>query len=318
MYSGVVRDTAHVSDLVFSIVIPVFNEEDNLGPLYTRLTQVMKDLGKPYEIIFVDDGSGDTSFSIIKELCDTDSHVRAIQFTRNFGQIPAVLAGCDITRGDIVVTLDADLQNPPEEIPKLVEKLDEGYEVAFGVFQQRRHNAFRRAGSWFAKWVLSRIMPVDATNISGFKAMRFYVVDQLKSLKEKNIFLSGLLCWTGYKVGTVEVKHDVRYAGKTKYRPFKLLNHWMDMVVSFTELPLKLAIFGGLLLGVLAFALALYYLIRYFLYGYGVPGFATTVILIAFFAGAQLFSLGILGEYVGRMSREVRSRPIYIVRKTIN
>ena len=302
----------------YSIVIPVFNEEDNLLELYQRLTTVMSDLSANYEIILIDDGSTDNSFHIIEALCDNDNHVRAIQLTRNFGQHPALVAGFDAARGEVIITLDADLQNPPEEIPKLVEKLNEGYEVVFGVFQQRKHSVFRRAGSLFTKWVLSKIIPADTTNISACKAVKSYVIDQFMLLSEKNKFFSGLLCWLGYRVSTVELRHDKRRAGKTKYSTFRLVTLWMDMVVSFTDLPLKIAIFGGLFLGLFGFALALFYLVRYFVYGFGVPGFATIVILVTFFSGVQLFALGILGEYIGRMNRELKKRPDYIIRKRVN
>ncbi len=301
-------------DTVFSVVIPVFNEEGNLEPLYTRLTKVMKDLGKPYEIVFVDDGSSDRSFQVLKDIHSKDKRVRVIRFTRNFGQHPAIMAGFSAAGGEIIITLDADLQNPPEEIPKLIRKLDDGYEVVFGVFERRKHSAFRRAGSWFAKWVLARILPVGATNLSGFRVLRSYTVAQLKLLNEKSKFLDGLLCWMGYKIGTVEVKHDARHTGKTKYSIFRLVSLWLDMVVSFTDLPLKIATFGGLLLGIVGFALAIFYLVWRFVYGFGIPGFATTVILITVFSGVQLFCLGILGEYLGRMNKEVKNKPEYVVR----
>ena len=302
------------SSLKFSVVIPLFNEEENLKVLYTRLTRVMGSLGEPYEIIFVDDGSTDGSFQILRDLNQKDNNVKVIRFTRNFGQHPAIMAGFHASMGEIIITLDADLQNPPEEIPKLLDKLDEGYEVVFGMFQRRKHSAFRRAGSSFAKWALGRILPVEATGLSGFRALRAYTVAHLKLLNERSKFIDGLLCWMGYKVGKVEVAHEERHSGKTKYTPFKLLSLWLDMVVSFTHLPLKVAIFGGLCLGVVGLALALFYFVRYFLYGFSVPGFATIVILLTFFSGVQLFALGILGEYIGRMNKEVKNKPEYIIR----
>jgi glycosyltransferase involved in cell wall biosynthesis len=305
------------ADLAFSVIIPVFNEEENLNPLYVRLTRVMHTLKKPYEIIFVDDGSNDRSFQMIKDMHDKDRNVKVLSFTRNFGQHPAIMAGFNAATGDIIITLDADLQNPPEEIPKLVRKLDDGYEVVFGVLQERKHSFFRRFGSWFAKLVLARVLPGKTTDLSGFRALRAYTVSQLKSLNEKSKFLDGLLCWMGYKVGTVPVEHDKRYSGKTKYTPIKLVGLWLDMVVALTELPLKIATFGGLFLGVVGFVLALFYFIRYFFYGFSVPGFATIVILITFFSGVQLFALGILGEYVGRMNKEVKNKPEYIIRKEL-
>lgn len=306
------------NNIKYSVVIPVFNEAENLEVLYARLTKVMDNLDGPYEIIFVDDGSTDGSFQILSDLHQKDNNVKVILFTRNFGQPPAVIAGLDFAQGEIVITIDADLENPPEEIPKLLDKLDDGYEVVFGVFQQRKHSVFKRAGSLFAKWVLSKVIPVDTTNLSACKAMKSYVIDQVMLLNEKSKFLSGLLCWLGYRVGTVELRHSERHSGKTKYSTFKLVALWMDMVVSFTDLPLKIAIFGGLFLGVFGFALALFYLVRYLLYGFGVPGFATIVILITFFSGVQLFALGILGEYIGRMNKELKKRPDYIIRKIVD
>ena len=300
----------------FSVVIPVFNEEGNLEVLYARLTKVMKSLGEAYEIILVDDGSTDSSFQILTDLHQKDSNVKVkvIRFTRNFGQHPAITAGFDSAHGEVMITLDADLQNPPEEIPKLLEKLDEGYEVVFGIFQQRKHSALRRAGSRFTKWVLAKVLPVRVTNLSGFRALSSDVVDQLKLLNEKSRFLDGLMCWMGFRVCTVEVEHSKRHTGKTKYSLFKLISLWFDMVVSFTDLPLRVATFGGFFLGATGFLLALFYLIKYFLYGFGVSGFATTVILITVFAGIQLFCLGILGEYISRINKEVKNKPEYIVR----
>lgn len=312
-----IKNSKSSSSLELSVVIPVFNEKNNLVPLYERLKKVMQDSGKRYEIIFIDDGSTDGSFSILKDIHDKDKNVRVIQFTRNFGQHPAIMAGFNITQGEIIVTIDADLQNPPEEIPKLIQKLDEGYEVVFGVFPQRKHSFFRRAGSQFTKWVLSRVTPVDTTNLSGFRALKSYTAQQLKQLNEKSKFLDGLLCWMGYRIGTVEVKHDKRYSGKTKYTLFKLVKLWIDMVVGLTDMPLKIAIFGGLFLGIVGFALAMFYIIRYFLYGFDVPGFATTVVLITFFSGVQLFALGIIGEYIGRMNKHVKNSPEYIIRNDL-
>jgi glycosyltransferase involved in cell wall biosynthesis len=302
------------SKVKLSVVTPVFNEEKNLNVLYTRLKKVMEGLGETYEIILVDDGSTDGSLRILKSLRQKDKKVKVISFTRNFGQHPAVLAGFDFAQGEVIITLDADLQNPPEEIPKLLRKLDEGYEVVFGVLQKRKHSAFKRAGSAFTKWVLTKILPVEATNLSGFRALKSDVADQLKLFGEKSKFLDGLLCWMGFRVGTVEVEHHKRQAGKTKYSPFKLFNLWFDMVVSFTDMPLKLATLGGSLLGITGILLALFYLIRYLLYEFSVPGFATIVILITVFAGVQLLCLGILGEYIGRMNKEVKNKPEYIVR----
>jgi glycosyltransferase involved in cell wall biosynthesis len=303
-----------ISSPTYSVVIPVFNEELNLPPLYSRVTAVMGSLGQPYEIIFIDDGSKDNSFQILKSFQEKDTNIKVIRFTRNFGQHPAVMAGFESARGEVVITIDSDLQNPPEEIPVMLKKLDEGYEVVFGIFKHRQHSAFRRAGSAFTKKVLSMILPSGVSNLSAFRVMRSYVVERLQLFSERSKFLDGLICWMGYKVGTVEVEHDKRFAGKTKYNLFKLVAMWFDIVVSLTDMPLKFATYVGIILGTLSLLLALFYVIRYFIYGFSVPGFATTVILISVFAGIQLFCLGILGEYIGRMNKEVKKKPEYIVR----
>jgi glycosyltransferase involved in cell wall biosynthesis len=298
----------------YSVVIPVFNEQENIPPLYSRVTAVMKALGEPYEIIFIDDGSRDASFEILKSLHEKDNNVKVIRFTRNFGQHPAVMAGFESALGEIIITIDSDLQNPPEEIPAMLQKLDEGYEVVFGILKQRKHSVFRRVGSWFTKKVLSMILPSGVTNLSAFRVLRSYVVQKLHLFGERSKFLDALICWMGFRVGTVEVAHEKRYAGKTKYNIFKLIGMWFDIVVSLTDFPLKFATYAGALLGVGSILLAIYYAVRYFTTGFEVPGFATTVILIAFFAGVQLFCLGILGEYIGRMNKEIKKKPEYIVR----
>jgi glycosyltransferase involved in cell wall biosynthesis len=297
----------------YSVVIPVFNEQGNLNELYDRLTHVMKSLQQPYEIIIVDDGSRDGSLHILKELHSKDNKVKVISFTRNFGQHPALMAGFNAAQGEVLITLDSDLQNPPEEIPKLLSKLDEGHEVVFGIFKQRKHSFYRRWGSAFSKAVLSKILPVNMTYISAFRALKSNVAAELKLCNERSRFLDALICWMGFSIATVEVEHHERRHGKTKYNLFKLINLWLDMVVSFTNIPLKIAIFVGLGLGLVGFIMAIVYLAIYFIQGFSIPGFATTIILITVFAGIQLFCLGILGEYIGRISKEVKNRPEYII-----
>jgi len=306
------RETVQIS-----VVIPLYNEEESIEELYSQLVPVMVDLGEPYEIIFVDDGSKDKSFDILQGLHTKDNHVKVIRLTRNFGQPAAKSAGFDFSKGKIVVTIDADLEHPPEEIPKLIKKIEEGYDVVYGIFSERKHSTFRIAGSGFSKWVLSKIVTVGRTNISGFAAIRASAIERLKLCGERTRFLSGLLSWTGANVGTVEVEHHYRHAGKSRYGIFKLLGLWFDMIVSFTDLPLRLASVGGFILGAIGLLMALGYLIRYLLYGFGVPGFATTTILLFIFFGFQFLYLGIIGEYLARINTEVRHRPRYIVREAL-
>jgi glycosyltransferase involved in cell wall biosynthesis len=312
-----VIDSSNVVNVKYSVIVPVFNEIANINPLYQRLVNTMRTLDGTYEIIFIDDGSKDGSFQSMKELSAGDGNVRVVRFTRNFGQHAAIFAGLCQARGQVVITIDADLQNPPEEIPRLIQKLDEGYEVVMGVFKRPGEPVYRRAGSAFAKWVLAKTMPSIPTNLSGFRALKSEVVEQVKAVKEKNNFIDGLLCWMGFDVAVVEVTHNKRQAGKSKYNLFKLINLWFDMVVSFTNFPLKLAMVGGSLLGLAGFLLALYYFVRYLIDGSIVPGFATIVILLAVFSGVQLLCLGIMGEYIGRMNVEVKNKPQYVIREII-
>jgi undecaprenyl-phosphate 4-deoxy-4-formamido-L-arabinose transferase len=306
------------ADVVFSVVIPVFNEEGNLKPLHTRLTKVMRALKKPYEIIFVDDGSTDKSFDILYKLHERDKHTKVTRFTRNFGQFSAILAGLHSVKGQVIITIDADLQNPPEEIPKLIKRIEDGYDVVFGVFKRPQEPIYRRAGSALAKWVLSKIMPRVPTNLSGFRALRADVVEQLKLFGERHKFIDGLICWMGFKLDIVEVARYQRHKGKSKYNLFKLISLWLNMVVSFTDLPLRLAMLLGAVFGIVGLLMAVVYLICYFVYKFTVPGFTTTIILITVFAGVQLLCLGIIGEYIGRMNIQIKKRPDYIIREEID
>ncbi|MDD5493734.1 MAG: glycosyltransferase family 2 protein, partial [Dehalococcoidia bacterium] len=255
---------------------------------------------------------------LLKDLCQNDDRVKVVRLTRNFGQHAAVLAGFNVARGSVIITIDADLQNPPEEIPRLLNKMDEGYEVVFGIFKREHEPFYRRIGSAFTKWVLSRLLPSLPTNLSGFRILRSFVVDELKALGERSMFIDGPLCWMGFKIATVDVKRDKRLAGKSKYNLFKLINYWLDLVISLTNLPLKIAMLSGIILGLVGLLLAFIYLVGYLLKGYPVQGFATTVIFITVFSGVQLFCLGIIGEYIGRINLEVRNKPKYIVRELLN
>lgn len=302
---------------MISVVIPVLNEKDNLVLLHNRLTRVLKDIGDTYEIIYVDDASTDGSWEIIKQLRNDNDKVRAIHFTRTFGQKAAVIAGLSKSVGEKVITMDSDLQNPPEEIPKLLDKLDEGYNVVFGIPNEKKHSWYRRWGTAFGKYTMSKLLPSVPSNWSGFRALSRVVVNQLINMSERNIFIDTLLCWMGYKMIAIEVEHRDRNAGKSKYNFFKLMGVYLDLVITLTDIPLRIATFGGLFLGALGFLLVFAYIIMYFVQSYTVPGFITTVILISFFSGIQLFCLGILGEYVGRANNEIRHRPNYIIKEDL-
>lgn len=296
-----------------SVVIPVYNEEAVLPDLFQKLLPVLNEISSHYEILLVDDGSSDHSFSIIESYADQDSRIKAIRLARNFGQHAAISAGLHKSKGKIVVTMDADLQNPPAEIPKLIAAIHEGYDLVWGKFETRQHNAFRRLGSNFAKFVLKKIMRGMSSNISTFRAIDRKLVQRLDQLNENSRFLDGLLIWMGARSKLVSVEHRSREKGETKYSFFKLIRLWFDMVTSFSDFPLKFSTFTGIGFGFMGALAAAFYLIRKIFFGFEVPGFATLIIAIFLFSGMQLFCLGMLGEYIGRIFVEAKNRPNYII-----
>lgn len=305
----------YTMEIELSVVIPVYNEEEVLPELHHKLLPAIEKITDKFEILLVDDGSRDKSFDIIESFADQDPRIKGIRFARNFGQHAAITAGLKRSKGRIVVTMDADLQNPPEEIPKLIDGLKDGFDLVWGRFQGRQHNPFRKFGSFFAKYVLKNIMGGMNTNISTFRAIDRGLVKRLGQLNENSRFIDGLFIWLGAKAKVVDVKHNPRRQGKTKYNLFNLIRLWFDMVTSFSDFPLKLATVTGIGFGLLGALAALFYLFRKMLFGFDVPGFATIIIAILLFSGIQLFCLGMLGEYIARIFLQTKDRPVFIVDK---
>jgi UTP-glucose-1-phosphate uridylyltransferase/glycosyltransferase involved in cell wall biosynthesis len=301
------------SNIDLSVVIPVFNEEAILNDLYQSLSETLVKITSRYEVLFVDDGSWDNSAQIIEALSKSDKRIKGIKFARNFGQHAALSAGLRRCKGKVIVTMDADLQNPPEEIPKLLHKLSEGYDLVWGRFEKRKHSFFRRAGSIFSKYILSKILGSSEINISTFRAIDARLVKRLNNLDEQNRFLDGLMIWLGAKTEIINVKHNPRMKGETKYNLKKLIRMWSDMVTSFSDFPLKLATIVGIVFSGIALFLSCFYLFMKILFNFTVPGFASIIIAIMLFAGIQLFCLGIIGEYIARIFIESKNRPFYVV-----
>lgn len=303
--------------ITYSIVAPIYNEIDNLPELYRRLKAVMDSSGKPWELILVDDGSTDGSTEKIRELAKADKTVRPVIFARNFGHQVAITAGWDYARGDAIVIIDADLQDPPEIILELAKKWQEGYEVVYAV------RAEREGESWFKKFTASvfyRIIyhitdvkiPVDT---GDFRLMDRKVVDVLKQMKERHRFPRGMSAWVGFKQIGVDYKRAARVAGVTKYPFNKMLKLALNAITSFSYFPLQVATFFGFFsAGISILAIPIVAILR--LAGsHFFEGQATTLISVLFLGGVQLISLGILGEYIGRLYDEAKGRPLYIVRE---
>ena len=302
-------------DPVISIVAPIFNEADNIPELYRRIRDVLDSTGDPWELLMVDDGSTDGSTDLIREYHAQDPRVVPVIFARNFGHQIAVTAGLDYARGDAVVIIDSDLQDPPEVILDLLAKWREGYEVVYAV------RAEREGETWFKTFTASlfyrliyRITDVDIPLDTGdFRPLDRKVVDVLKTMRERHRFLRGMSVWVGFRQTGVTYKRAARYAGGTKYPLRKMLKFAMDAITSFSYFPLQLAMYVGFISAGLSILAIPVVIVMRLAGSQAFFGQATTLIAVLFLGGVQLISLGILGEYVGRLYDEAKGRPLYIV-----
>jgi len=301
--------------LLVSIVVPVFNEAQGIDAFYQRLRKVV-DLLTPVscEIVFVDDGSSDDSYRRLLEFAHSDSDVRIIKFSRNFGHQVAITAGIDLAKGDAVVVIDSDLQDPPEVIKEFVSKWKQGYDVVYGIREKRDGESRMKLLTAAAFYrLLKRIIRLDIPVDAGdFRLMSRRVVEQLKNLREKDRFVRGLVSWVGFEQIGVEYSRDKRYAGETKYPYRKMIKFALDGITSFSDVPLKLATGLGYFTSFLALSYACIVLMQKVL-GYTIQGWTTTTFAILFLGGIQLISLGIIGEYIGRIFHEAKQRPLYVI-----
>jgi dolichol-phosphate mannosyltransferase len=299
---------------VLSIVTPVYNEHENLPELYRRLTTVMQAMADPYELIFVDDGSADDSAEIIIELSRSDRCVKLVQLSRNFGHQRALTAGIAVAAGQAVVTMDSDLQDAPEAIPQFVEKWRQGYKVVYAVRRTRKEGFAKQLAYRTFYRLLDRLSDVSIPLDSGdFGLMDRKVVDLINSLPERTRFLRGLRAWVGYKQIGLPLDRDARFAGQPKYSLRQLLTLASSGVVSFSLMPLRLASALGMVVSTTSF-LGIVFVICWRLFTpYSIPGFASTASLILFVGGIQLLTIGVLGEYIGRIFDEVKERPTFII-----
>lgn len=301
-----------------SVVVPVHNEADNLPELYGRLTTVLGELGVPYEIVVIDDGSTDGSLPLLRDFHARDGRVKVLNLARNFGHQIAISAGLDFARGDGVVLMDADLQDPPEVIPEFFKKWGEGYQVVYGTRRERKENVLKRAAYAFFYRLLRQVSAVEIPLDSGdFSLIDRRVVDVMRSMPERARFVRGLRSWAGFSQIGIEYPRSSRHSGDPKYTFSKLVKLALDGLLSFSMLPLRLAAYIGLSIAAMSFLAAIYYLWGRLMSDRTIPGFATTIIVVLFLGGVQLLTLGILGEYLGRMYEEVKARPLYVVRETI-
>jgi dolichol-phosphate mannosyltransferase len=308
-----------VSHPVFSIVVPIYNEEEVLPELYRRLTGAMDAQGETYELVFVNDGSRDRSLELLRALADGDSRLKVIDFARNFGHQAAITAGMELATGDAVVVIDADLQDPPEVIARLAEKWRAGYEVVYAVREKRQGDSlFKRSTAAAFYRLLRRVTSVDIPLDTGdFRLMDRRAIEAFKGLRERHRFVRGLVSWIGFRQTGVSFVRDERHAGVTKYPLRKMLKFAFDGLTSFSFAPLQLATYSGFVTAFTAFLGILWVVWVKLFTTEALPGWASQIVCTLLLGGIQLISLGIIGEYIGRIYDEVKGRPLYITREIL-
>lgn len=305
-------------DYKLSVLIPVFNDEEVLDELNKRLMKVLPNLSSDFEIILVDDGSSDNSWQIIEQLKTENSAVIGIKLMRNFGQQNAIAAGFDYVSGDIVVLMDSDLQDKPEDIPKLIDALQKNdASMAIAKWKMRKDGFFKKSASKLFYWVSQRFTKINhQAGLGVFRAIRKEIIDELKKYPEKTSTTLSLLYWIGVDYVAVELERDERFAGQSGYNLKKMLKLTMDRIFSFSMMPIRLAIYSGLIVSALSFLFGLFLIIRY-LFGVVASGWTSTVVLILFLFGINFLFMGVIGEYLGRIFLESKQRPKYIVKKIL-
>lgn len=300
-----------------SIIIPIYNEKDNIHNILQRLSPVCEKISTEYELIFINDGSKDNSYEIIKLLAESNPHIKYINFSRNFGHQAAVSAGLDLCSGENVVIIDADLQDPPELILEMYAKVQEGYDVVYAKRNKREGESFFKllTAKYFYR-TLNAITSVDIPLDTGdFRIMKKSVVNVVKNMPEKNKFLRGQIAWVGFKQTYVEYNRDQRLAGETGYTLKKMLKLSMDGITSFSAFPLRVATWMGFIVSFISFILIIYALYSRFISNEYQSGWASIIISVLFIGGVQLMCIGIIGEYISRIFDNVRDRPLYIIKE---
>jgi len=308
-----------IDSLQVSVVIPVFNEELVLHEFYPRLKKEAESWGKSYELLFVDDGSSDNSFELICKWKKIDSNIRVVKFTRNFGQQAAVLAGFRESRGNIVVQIDSDLQNPPEEIKRLLGAFTDEVDLVVTIPRKRRDSALRILGSRVLHSLAQALFGNRfKLNLSSFRAMRRSVIEKIDQCQDRSRYMAVLMSWMAVPTVHVEVDHHLRKMGQTKYGVLPLLRLTWDLITGYSNFPLRLVTYLGLLGAGIGFAIMMFLMYQRLVAGILIEGFVVLSAVFSFFAGVQLLSIGFLGEYLGRVHLKIQNRPEYIVHKVID
>jgi len=303
---------------MISFVIPVYRSAESLQELHQRLTQTFADEPGGFEIIFVEDCGGDNSWQLIQQFADRDARVHGFRMSRNYGQHNALLCGIRAAKGEVIVTLDDDLQHPPEEIPRLLAKLNEGYDVVYGPPEHEQHGLMRDLASQITKLALEGAMgAANARQVSALRVFRTRLRNAFVDYRSPTVNIDVLLTWSTTRFSAVRVRHEARQFGESGYTSRKLVLHALNMMTGFSTRPLQLASLMGFAFALLGLIILTYVLIRWLLQGSAVPGFAFLASVITIFSGAQLLALGIIGEYLARVHFRTMDRPSYLVHEAL-
>jgi polyisoprenyl-phosphate glycosyltransferase len=314
-----VRASASDRGIDYSVVIPVLNEAGNLVALASRVMTVMESVGRPFELLFVDDGSRDATPNLLRRLAASDPRIRVVRFARNYGQEAAVEALYLHARGRWLIQMDGDLQHPPEEIPALIAKKDEGYDIVYGVREARQDTFLRVAASRAMQWTMKSMMEIELPeDVSTFRLMRAPIARLVAALPERRKFFSALLVWSGARIGTVRVRHEARHAGTTHYNFTKLLNHTFDLIVGFSSKPLRYIGTLGFLFALIGLGLGAWVIARKLLWDYGIMGWPSLFAAVVILGGVQLIATSVIGEYIARIYVQAQARPLYNVAERLN
>jgi glycosyltransferase involved in cell wall biosynthesis len=301
--------------VLVSAVVPVYNSEGSLAILAERLSRVLEPNYQLGELILVNDGSRDRSWEVIESLAAQYSWIRGFNLMRNYGQHNALLCGIRVAQHEVIVTLDDDLQTPPEEVPGMIARLEQGYDVVYGTPRQEAHGFLRNMASRITKLALQSAMGAEsARNVSAFRVFRTHLREAFSNYSGPYVSIDVLLTWGTRKFSAIPVRHDARTIGVSNYTLSQLVAHAMNMVTGFSTVPLQIASITGFLFTFFGFGVLLYVIGRYLIQGSGVPGFPFLASVIAIFSGAQLFALGVIGEYLSRMHFRMMDRPSFTVR----
>ncbi len=298
-----------------SVITPIYNEADGLGLFFEKVTPILEEITEDWEIICVDDGSKDRSYEILQEHRKKDKRIKILKLSRNFGKEAALSAGIDHANGDAVIPIDSDMQDPPEVILQLVEKWREGFRVVLATRKKRTTDSLlKRFTAWLFYKTIIRMSRTDIPENTGdFRLMDRQVVEVIKRLPERTRFMKGLFAWVGFRTCQVFYERQPRAKGKAKQSYLKLFRLAVDGIFSFSTIPLRIWAYIGMIISSISLVYALYLVIRTIIFGIDVPGYASIMTAVLFMGGVQLLSLGIIGEYIGRVYREVKHRPLYVV-----